>query len=190
MSLQKLDEEAKKLRGLQKQVQENAKQHEALLAQQSENELVRGELDVVEAGGEVFKLVGPVLVRQSLDDARDTVRKRLEFIAREIAARETKSKELEIAIRAQTVIVIRESETFPPSFSSPFSRNFPPSFSTDLRNAKVDGSCCQEVKGRRKNTCFPFSWSRRKRGESGGGNDQVHFFGIALAKPEIDEKYV
>ena len=41
------------------------------------------ELQVLEDGANVFKMVGPLLVKQELDDARNNVAKRLEFITQE-----------------------------------------------------------------------------------------------------------
>ena len=42
------------------------------------------ELDLVEDGGVVFKLMGPVLVKQDLSEAKQTVEKRLEYIRKEM----------------------------------------------------------------------------------------------------------
>ena len=45
---------------------------------------MKQELDLLEDGAPVFKLVGPVLVRQDLDEAKQNVNKRLEFIREEM----------------------------------------------------------------------------------------------------------
>eukprot|EP00758_Cryptobia_borreli_P002497 Tbor_TRINITY_DN3073_c0_g1::TRINITY_DN3073_c0_g1_i1::g.17418::m.17418/K04798/pfdB, PFDN6; prefoldin beta subunit len=54
-------------------------QHQ-LGAQKNENTLVREELDTVEEGASVYKLIGPVLVSQDTVDAKTIVEKRLEYI--------------------------------------------------------------------------------------------------------------
>ena len=52
-------------------------------SQTHENELVRSELEGLDEGAGVYKLIGPVLVSQDTSDARTIVQKRLEFIAKE-----------------------------------------------------------------------------------------------------------
>ena len=42
------------------------------------------ELDVIEPEGNVYKLIGPVLVKQDLEEAKQTVRKRIEYITAEM----------------------------------------------------------------------------------------------------------
>ena len=42
------------------------------------------ELDVIEADGNVYKLIGPVLVKQDLEEAKQTVAKRIEYITAEM----------------------------------------------------------------------------------------------------------
>ena len=42
------------------------------------------ELDLLEVDAVVYKLIGPVLVRQELSEARQTVEKRLDYISKEL----------------------------------------------------------------------------------------------------------
>ena len=42
------------------------------------------ELDLVEDGEDVFKLMGPILVKQDLSEAKQTVQKRLDYIRKEM----------------------------------------------------------------------------------------------------------
>ena len=42
------------------------------------------ELDVIEPDGNVYKLMGPVLVKQDLEEAKQTVLKRIEYITAEM----------------------------------------------------------------------------------------------------------
>ena len=55
------------------------------LAQFNENTMVKGELDLLEEDSNVFKLVGPVLMTVDLDEAKENVAKRVEFIETEIS---------------------------------------------------------------------------------------------------------
>jgi prefoldin beta subunit len=49
-----------------------------------ENESVKFELDIVGDSDGVFKLVGPVLIKEDLAEARQTINKRIEFINKEV----------------------------------------------------------------------------------------------------------
>ena len=55
------------------------------LAQFNENTMVKGELDILEEGDNVFKMVGPVLMTIDLEEAKENVAKRVEFIETEIS---------------------------------------------------------------------------------------------------------
>ncbi len=68
-----------------------------LESQLQENEMVKKEFDLIQEDGTVFKLIGPVLVKQDLVEARTNVDKRIEFITNGIKDVETKLKELETA---------------------------------------------------------------------------------------------
>ena len=69
--------------------------------------MVKQEMDLLEEGATLFKLVGPILVKQPLDEAKANVEKRLEFIKAElekvqdnITAKETESNEQKEKIMA------------------------------------------------------------------------------------------
>lgn len=42
------------------------------------------EMDLLEDDAVIYKLIGPVLVRQELSEARQTVEKRLDYISKEL----------------------------------------------------------------------------------------------------------
>ena len=42
------------------------------------------ELDRLEDGAEVFKLIGPVLIKQELSEAKQNVQKRIDYISKEM----------------------------------------------------------------------------------------------------------
>ncbi|KAL7599593.1 hypothetical protein Lser_V15G21941 [Lactuca serriola] len=52
--------------------------------QLGENELVLKELDLLNEDANVYKLIGPVLVKQDLAEANANVRKRIEYISAEL----------------------------------------------------------------------------------------------------------
>ena len=69
-----------------------------------ENDMVLKELELLEEDAQVFKLIGPVLVKQELVEVKTNVSKRIEFIKNDISRLETsvkaKEKEQE-SVRAQ-----------------------------------------------------------------------------------------
>ncbi|KAL0225523.1 hypothetical protein RCL1_003435 [Eukaryota sp. TZLM3-RCL] len=54
------------------------------LGQQTENEMVLSELNLLDSESKVFKLSGPVLLPQDLDEAKTVVRTRIGYITREL----------------------------------------------------------------------------------------------------------
>lgn len=77
-----------------------------LASQQNENEMVKQELALLTDESNVYKMVGPVLLKQDLDEAKSTVDKRLEFIGserkkveRSLEAKETKANEIAAAVQ-------------------------------------------------------------------------------------------
>lgn len=59
-------------------------QRQQLDGQLNENTAVKQELDLLKSGNDVFKLIGPVLVKQDLEEAKQNVIKRMEYIAAEL----------------------------------------------------------------------------------------------------------
>lgn len=57
---------------------------QSLVEKKSENEMVLSELNLMEASANVYKLVGPVLAKQDVNEAKTNVSKRIEFIVKEI----------------------------------------------------------------------------------------------------------
>eukprot|EP00392_Amoebophrya_sp_AT5.2_P008414 g8435.t1 len=68
----------------QKLLQSNYDSRMKLLTQQEENETVSKEFGILESDGVVYKLIGPVLVRQDLSQAKENVGKRLSYIKEEL----------------------------------------------------------------------------------------------------------
>lgn len=66
-----IDSEVQNFREVQGQLQKVRNDLQIVLSQLTENEMVQQELDVVEGGTNVYKMVGPVLIKNSLEDAKD-----------------------------------------------------------------------------------------------------------------------
>ncbi len=55
-----------------------------LMSQQSENQMVKREFDLLNDENKVFKLNGPVLVKQDVSEAKVTIMNRLKFFQAEM----------------------------------------------------------------------------------------------------------
>jgi chaperonin cofactor prefoldin len=85
MMASQVDAEVAKYRTLQESIQQQRSDLQILTNQSIENELVLSELQLVKADEsssttKVYKMVGPTLLKQDLEEANETVQKRIEFI--------------------------------------------------------------------------------------------------------------
>lgn len=71
------------------------KLRQQLESQQTENDLVKKELDILEGDAVIYKLTGPVLVKQDLDEAKANVQKRLDYITGEVKRQENTIEDFE-----------------------------------------------------------------------------------------------
>eukprot|EP00052_Salpingoeca_macrocollata_P016198 m.129867 g.129867 ORF g.129867 m.129867 type:complete len:167 (+) comp19959_c0_seq4:843-1343(+) len=92
---EELKEEVGKLQALQREISTHTKNREQYETQLHENQLVKKELELLEEGDDVFKLVGPVLIKQDLEEAKGNVNKRIEYISAEIERQEKQIKDVE-----------------------------------------------------------------------------------------------
>ncbi|KAK3348660.1 Prefoldin [Lasiosphaeria hispida] len=90
--LQELSDEFTKL---QKDLQEAVQSRQQLEAQKQENLGVQTEFAKLKDDETIYKLIGPVLLKQDRVDAESTVNGRLEFIDKEISRLETGIKEIQ-----------------------------------------------------------------------------------------------
>ncbi len=94
-------------RGLQKDIAKLQAGAGQANTQIMENEMVLKELELLEDDAQVFKLIGPVLVKQELVEVKTNVSKRIEFIKNDISrleanvkAKEKEQEEVSKQIRA------------------------------------------------------------------------------------------
>ncbi|KAL3871052.1 hypothetical protein ACJMK2_039075 [Sinanodonta woodiana] len=84
-TLQKrLQHELEQYQKTQKDYQKYINGRQQLDAQLSENTLVMDELGRLETAANVYKMIGPVLVKQDLDEAKQNVQKRIDYINGEL----------------------------------------------------------------------------------------------------------
>lgn len=101
-----VDAEVAKFRELQEELEKLHTDVQLLGGQEAENEMVLQELDLISDDSSVYKMVGPVLIKQDTEDSRQTVRKRLEFIRGEkeklqskVTAKEKRGQELSAKVQ-------------------------------------------------------------------------------------------
>ncbi|CAI9623510.1 unnamed protein product [Staurois parvus] len=92
---EKLQAEVTKYQQIQKDISTSMSARQKLEAQVTENNIVKEELCLLDDSNMVYKLIGPVLVKQDLDEAKSTVEKRLQYINGESKRYETILKDLE-----------------------------------------------------------------------------------------------
>lgn len=92
---QQLETQAGALQKLQKDISKNHQVRRQYTIQHGENEMVLKELELLDDEANVFKLIGPVLVKQDLVEARTNVKKRIEYIAAELKRLDGALKNLE-----------------------------------------------------------------------------------------------
>ncbi|GLC43908.1 Prefoldin subunit 6 [Pleodorina starrii] len=90
-----LQKEADAYRGHQAELSKLATTKRDLTARQQETETVLEELKLLDDEANVFKAVGPVLVKQDLMEARTNVTNRLEFIKKDIERLDNQIKGVE-----------------------------------------------------------------------------------------------
>nr|SVE86549.1 EOG090X0MQF [Daphnia similis]SVE87176.1 EOG090X0MQF [Daphnia similis]SVE87801.1 EOG090X0MQF [Daphnia similis]SVE88434.1 EOG090X0MQF [Daphnia similis] len=79
----KMQQEVEKFKAIQKEYQTVISSRQQLDSQLTENNGVKEELTLLESDANVFKLIGPVLVKQDLEEARQNVNKRIDYITAE-----------------------------------------------------------------------------------------------------------
>ncbi|KAM7356454.1 prefoldin 6 [Cochliomyia hominivorax] len=82
--VKKLQSELEAYQNLQKTCVKLVKQRTLLESQLSENKCVLDELNLLGPDNKVYKLYGPVLVKQELEESRQNVGKRIEYISKEL----------------------------------------------------------------------------------------------------------
>ncbi|WCJ27391.1 prefoldin 6 [Euphorbia peplus] len=90
-----LENKANDLSKLQKDIAKNHQVRKKYTVQLGENELVLKELDLLNEGANVYKLIGPVLVMQDMAEANANVRKRIEYISAELKRLDATLQDLE-----------------------------------------------------------------------------------------------
>ncbi|GAA5839449.1 hypothetical protein JCM5353_008704 [Sporobolomyces roseus] len=102
LKLQAATGEYSKLQGDYSKAVEN---RQRLDAQKTENEGVKKEFSTLTPQNQVYKLIGPILMKQDQEEAKHNVEKRLEWIDGEIKRTETNLNSLEAKLEAKKLEV-------------------------------------------------------------------------------------
>ncbi len=78
----------------------------------SENEMVMAEFKMLDDDANVFKMVGPILAKQSLFECKDLVQQRINFIEKEVARYETLETEFQGKITDKTSTIKKMQTDF------------------------------------------------------------------------------
>ncbi|KAJ1656030.1 Prefoldin subunit 6 [Dispira simplex] len=85
MSLEaKLEAAGKEFQTIQHDLNKTVQQRQKLESQLQENEMVQKEFKNLNDDANVYKLIGPVLVKQEPTEAKSNVSKRIEYISAEM----------------------------------------------------------------------------------------------------------
>jgi prefoldin beta subunit len=108
-----VDAEMIKFRDMQDTMQQYQSNLQLVQSQRTENEMVEQELEILKDARKerdavsnivVYKMIGPVLMSQSIDDALQTVRKRLDYIR-------TEQEQITVKIDKQEKLLKEQSKT-------------------------------------------------------------------------------
>ncbi|KAG0223948.1 hypothetical protein BGW42_005437 [Actinomortierella wolfii] len=91
----KLETESIAYQNIQKEFAKAVESRQKLDSQLQENKLVQEEFAQLKDDANIYKLIGPVLVKQDKSEARTNVDKRIDFIQAEIQRVEKQIKELQ-----------------------------------------------------------------------------------------------
>ncbi|KAI8811341.1 Prefoldin [Cladochytrium replicatum] len=92
---ERLEAEVNQYNHLQKELTKLGATRTQLDSQLNENELVKKEFELLKDDSEIYKLIGPVLVKQEKVEASANVNKRIEYISAEIKRTEKLIEEIE-----------------------------------------------------------------------------------------------
>ncbi|KAJ3064416.1 hypothetical protein HDU98_012169 [Podochytrium sp. JEL0797] len=109
---QQLQKHVGEFQNLQKEYSKAVSSRSTLEAQLKENEMVKKEFDNIKDDATVYKLIGPVLVKQDRPEAVANVNKRIEYIAGEIKRLEGQIKSFEDKQESKKMEIVKLQTAF------------------------------------------------------------------------------
>ncbi|KAJ3416515.1 hypothetical protein HDV05_001252 [Chytridiales sp. JEL 0842] len=108
----KLQKEVEEFQALQKEYSRAVQARSTLESQLKENEMVKKEFDNLQDDVNVFKLIGPVLVKQERAEAKTNVSKRIDYISGEIKRLEGQIKSFEEKQEVKKMEIVKLQTAF------------------------------------------------------------------------------
>ncbi|KXN72980.1 Prefoldin beta-like protein [Conidiobolus coronatus NRRL 28638] len=102
-----LEVQTKEFQNLQNEFSKIVQNRNQLEAQLKENEAVKKEFSVLNEDNKIYKLIGPGLIEQDMNEAKTNVDKRIDFIQSEIIRVELKLTELSKVQEEKKVKIIK-----------------------------------------------------------------------------------
>ncbi|KAJ3375184.1 hypothetical protein AMAG_02216 [Allomyces macrogynus ATCC 38327] len=99
----KIEKEVTAYNQLQKEYSKIVSGRQTLESQLKENELVQTEFELLDDEATIYKMIGPVLVKQEQAEAKTNVKKRLDFIRSEINRAEKQIKDLDVKLEKKKI---------------------------------------------------------------------------------------
>lgn len=91
----RMTQELEKYKTIQKDFQKTYSVRQQLDAQLNENKVVKEEMELLEPDSNVYKLTGPILIKQDLNEAKQNVSKRIDYITNELKRHDLTLQDLE-----------------------------------------------------------------------------------------------
>lgn len=91
----RMEKEVQQVQVLNKEYQSLVGTLNQLNSQVQENETVKKEFDLLESDATIYKIIGPVLVKQEKAEAMENVKRRIEFLKGNVKRSENQIKEVE-----------------------------------------------------------------------------------------------
>lgn len=108
----RLAQELDKMKAIQKDMQKVMSAKQTLDGQLSENKVVKEELEFLTPENKVYKMTGPALIAQDIEEAKQNVEKRIMFISSEIKRNDELFKDLSSKQDKQQEILQRLQKEF------------------------------------------------------------------------------
>merc|ERR1712142_70486 len=107
---QDTEKEVAELKKLEGELAKSLEGKRSCMESQHENEMAMKEFELLEEDANVYKMIGPVLVKQDLPDAKQNVKSRLDYIKDEIKRRDKLEEDLQSKIQKKTEGLVKRQQ--------------------------------------------------------------------------------
>jgi len=104
------EKEVAELKKLESDMAKSLEGKRSCMESQHENEMAMKEFELLEEDANVFKMIGPVLVKKDLVEAKHDVKSRLDYIKNEISRRDKLEEDLQSKIQKKTEGLVKRQQ--------------------------------------------------------------------------------